>query len=524
MATGGVSPKQGKILDIPAEPTIGTATAGTESASVTFTANTSGRGGAATSYIATSTPDSITGTGTSSPITVSGLTGATAYTFKVSGVGASGTGYPTDASNSATPTVATYYAQTISSPSKFLTNTLLPKSMPIDSSGNAYIAAHVATSSSAASTVMGVAKITSTGIGWNTSITASGNYGGVGNNFVDSSGNFYFVTQDSGSTMLKVYKLSSTGSITWQKILTGTNSGNNALAVDSAGNVIIATTSFNGTNYDACLIKLSSAGALTWQVKLASASSYDYFEDLTIDSSDNIYVCGFMFINATSNIIAKYNSSGTLQWQRKITGAGAGTPPLYSVVVESAASNIYVSGRISDTSDSKWLIAKYSSSGTIQWQRSITGGASATGAGIAIDASNNVYSYGTASPGAVTGNYIIKYDSSGTIQWQKQILITGYIGAEIESVSILSNKMYIEVAVDNKIINLVLPADGTATGTYTVSGYSIVYSTSTLTAATPTYTDAAQNWTASTNTTYTLSTNTETSAAGDLTVTRTGLA
>lgn len=100
---GGNTP----IDDVVDAPTIGTATAGVESASVTFTA--AATGGAATSYGAISTPGSVTGTSATSPITVSGLTGGTAYTFKTYGINAGGTwsNVLSAASNSVTATVAT---------------------------------------------------------------------------------------------------------------------------------------------------------------------------------------------------------------------------------------------------------------------------------------------------------------------------------------------------------------------------------------------------------------------------------
>ncbi len=90
---------------VPQAPTIGTATAGDSSATVTYTAGATG-GKAVTAYTATSSPGSITGTG-SSPITVSGLTNGTAYTFTVTATNANGTSTASSASNSATP-VAPY--------------------------------------------------------------------------------------------------------------------------------------------------------------------------------------------------------------------------------------------------------------------------------------------------------------------------------------------------------------------------------------------------------------------------------
>ena len=94
---------------IPGAPTIGTATAtGATTATVAFTAP-SDLGAGSITYTATSTPGSITGTG-SSPITVSGLTTGTSYTFQVSGATPGGTGPSSAASNSVTPalTCATY--------------------------------------------------------------------------------------------------------------------------------------------------------------------------------------------------------------------------------------------------------------------------------------------------------------------------------------------------------------------------------------------------------------------------------
>jgi len=93
-----------EISDVPDAPTIGTATAGASSATVTYTA--AATGGAVTTFTATSSPGSITGTG-ASPITVSGLTNGTAYTFTVRGANSTGTSPASAASNSVTPVLPT---------------------------------------------------------------------------------------------------------------------------------------------------------------------------------------------------------------------------------------------------------------------------------------------------------------------------------------------------------------------------------------------------------------------------------
>ena len=87
-------------------PTIGTATAtSTTIATVSFTAPVSNGGATITSYTATSSPGSITGTlsqAGSGTITVSGLTTGTAYTFTVTATNAVATSAASSASNSIT--------------------------------------------------------------------------------------------------------------------------------------------------------------------------------------------------------------------------------------------------------------------------------------------------------------------------------------------------------------------------------------------------------------------------------------
>lgn len=108
---------------LPGAPTIGTATAGDTQASVTFTAPASTGGTTITGYTVTSSPGGFTGTGTVSPITVTGLSNGTAYTFTARTTNGVGSGSPSAASNSVTPVSAV---------------TLSPASLPDMRIGTAY--------------------------------------------------------------------------------------------------------------------------------------------------------------------------------------------------------------------------------------------------------------------------------------------------------------------------------------------------------------------------------------------------
>ena len=104
------TPKYNDVLaGLPFRPVIGTATDGGNgtSVSVAFTGNNAA--GAGVTYTALSTPGSITATGPTSPIVVSGLTSGTAYTFQVKAGNSLGDSAYSAASNSVTPVTPTSF-------------------------------------------------------------------------------------------------------------------------------------------------------------------------------------------------------------------------------------------------------------------------------------------------------------------------------------------------------------------------------------------------------------------------------
>lgn len=93
-------------LKVPDAPTIGTATAGDAQASVAFTAPSNVGGSAISAYYAVSNPGQITASGASSPVTVTGLTNGTSYTFTVWALNTYGPSPYSAASGSVSPAVA----------------------------------------------------------------------------------------------------------------------------------------------------------------------------------------------------------------------------------------------------------------------------------------------------------------------------------------------------------------------------------------------------------------------------------
>jgi len=91
----------GTATTSPAAPTAVKVTAGAAAgtASVSFTAPASNGGSAISSYTVTANPGGITATGTTSPITVTGLTPGMAYTFSVAATNGIGKGTAATANN-----------------------------------------------------------------------------------------------------------------------------------------------------------------------------------------------------------------------------------------------------------------------------------------------------------------------------------------------------------------------------------------------------------------------------------------
>ena len=142
----------------PDSPTIGTVTAGNAQATVTFGAPANTGGSAITGYTVTSSPGGISVSGTASPLTVTGLINGTAYIFTVTAKNAIGTGLPSLASSSVTPTTGVTMpgAPTIGTASAGNTQATVTFAAPASTGGSA-ITGYTVTSSPGALAVTGAA-------------------------------------------------------------------------------------------------------------------------------------------------------------------------------------------------------------------------------------------------------------------------------------------------------------------------------------------------------------------------------
>ncbi|MBF0457658.1 MAG: SBBP repeat-containing protein [Nitrospirae bacterium] len=210
---------------------------------------------------------------------------------------------------------------------------------------------------------------------WNTFLGGTGNdYGfGYGDIAVDTIGNIYvtgFSTATWGSPVTAfgggaadafAAKLNSSGVLQWNTFLGGTGTDRGwGIAVDTSGNVYVTgdsdstwgspVTAHGGVNADLFAAKLNSSGVLQWNTFLGGAGN-DYIQGIAVDTSGNVYVAGYTnatwglpvraYTSGNDAFAAKLNSSGVLQWNTFLGGAGDDYG--YGIAVDTCG-NAYVAG------------------------------------------------------------------------------------------------------------------------------------------------------------------------------------
>ena len=332
--------------------------------------------------------------------------------------------------------------------------------------------------------------------------------GGSSNEFfqgmaIDDSGNIYAAgstaSYESG-TSAYIVKYNSSGAVQWQRALYSTSTIDlRKVAVDSSSSNIYAvgfTSALTSGGNDVFICKYSVSGVLQWQRRLGGTSNDDG-SDIALDGSGNVYI-QYQHSSGQGGYdlgIAKYNSSGVIQWQRSLGGTGNESGAGLAI---DSSDNIYIPAMTASEGQGGYDagVAKYNSSGAIQWQRIIGGTGSDNVSNLATDSSGNVYVLGTTtSAGAGSQDtLIVKYNSSGVVQWQRSFGTTSYEyagGIAVDSSDNLyfGGRSNVTGNYDSFIVKV--PSDGSLTGTYG----NFVYASTSLTTATSTLTDAASTLT-----------------------------
>ena len=240
-------------------------------------------------------------------------------------------------------------------------------------------------------------------------------------------------------------KYNSTGIIQWFALMTGAEPG--AVVTDTAGNVYVAT-----SVYAVSTIQVLNAGSTGSGITLPGN-------------------------NLPEGVVAKYNSSGVVQWATYVSG----TSFFLDIAVDSVGgvyafgsssspfTNLFNAGNVTSTPDltintSHILLVKYDNNGIVLWASRATGNNFDEPIAITVDSLDNVIVTGdyfsnplllyqannnTGTPDIslvkvsnAFDQFIVKYTSSGTITWATHIGSTDSSNAE-DVITDAANNIYV---------------------------------------------------------------------------------
>lgn len=197
-----------------------------------------------------------------------------------------------------------------------------------------------------------------------------------------------------------VVKLSSSGTIQWQKSFGGLNSSDVAFSVKQTvdGGYIVAGNSESDTGdatvnygeYDYWILKLDNSGNLEWQKSLGG--SYNDFANAIQPTSDGGYIVAGRSQSNDHDVtwhygspinydawIVKLNGSGNIQWQKTLGGTGGED----ATSIQQLADGGFIFTGVSSSSDGdasgnlggsgKFWIVRLNSNGNLLWQKAVGG-------------------------------------------------------------------------------------------------------------------------------------------------------
>lgn len=270
----------------------------------------------------------------------------------------------------------------------------------------------------------------------------------------DSSGNT-FILLSTYTNFVFLIKLDTSLNISWSKkldVLSRVPYSGGGVVVDASGNVFIATMVSGAYGY---ISKYNSTGTLQFQRKINQ-----FFSGLTsidLDSAGNILVCAFTGL-------IKINSSGTLVFFKSHNISN-----LYmsSCVVDKTTNNVYLSGY--DQGNNNAVIAKLDSSGNNVWSKSVSGASTDYDHSLILSQDGHLYATSTGSSGS---NSIIKYTTDGSFVYSRKIYNLGWSNRQpfIESAdsSLYSFSGGVSDSINDRhgYYRAKLPSDGSLTGAY----------------------------------------------------------
>src|ERR1035437_3911252 len=239
------------------------------------------------------------------------------------------------------------------------------------------------------------------------------------------------------------------------------------------------------------LLGPSAQAQVQWAKRIASTTSLSGGGGpdigLALDSQANCYVTGWFdgtnnfggvtltnqSVGGSDIFVAKYNSTGALQWAHRAGGTSANINTGRRVGVDTNG-NVYVAGLVYGPASfgginlpasayQNFFLAKYNSTGAVQWVRQSVAGYDIRFKGLAVDGAGNSYALlylmgqgivtlGLTNVTNPTGDdyslAFVKFDNTGTVQWAQ--LLGAPDGSDTSGCGVAVDPAGINVYVDRK--------------------------------------------------------------------------
>jgi len=202
-----------------------------------------------------------------------------------------------------------------------------------------------------------------------------------------------------------------------------------AIAADAGGNVIAVgsvSTAAHGTDW--MVVKWSRAGRRLWKKQIdGTAHGYDSAKDVVVGADGSIYVTGVVRRTSTfdDGLTVKYSAGGRVLWSKYYDGHDHGNDGLLAMALD-AKGRVYVTGFDYATGRANdCLLMRYSPSGHWDWVRR-WGNTSVLGHEMGFDVA--VRGSYVAVAGMTTGDLVsssatcgltLKYSTAGTLKWER---------------------------------------------------------------------------------------------------------
>jgi uncharacterized delta-60 repeat protein len=224
----------------------------------------------------------------------------------------------------------------------------------------------------------------------------------------------------------------SIGSVQGQTLLTETTWGGAgsdvaegvASAADGSSYVVGITDSFTRDPFGnpspkIFIVKFAPNGSVTWQ-RIWNGTTIRGLgrPDVAVSADGSVYVTGITADNGNDAVLLKFDTNGTLLWERAWGGAASDEG---LAVATASDGSVYIAGTATSfgPSSSGLFVVKFDSAGNLVWQRISDG---AQGNAVAVASDGSVYAAGTTPRPDQIGNFdivVMKITAVGTLVWQR---------------------------------------------------------------------------------------------------------